>query len=102
MYFGTLEEQKEKVKIRLQKRKDIIRQILTKMTCSYCNIKVYGNIDFQSYHYYIYHPERMREVVKGSFISNPEIRQKFKTLDCALENFIIEMEKFHAKESKYI
>ena len=73
---------------------------LSTIICRYCNQKVTGDLDYQSYHFYICHPDKTRELIQRGLTYKQ--RQKYKTVDRAIEEFIHSMQPIHNRESRLI
>ena len=73
---------------------------LKSITCRYCKQRVTGDLDYRTYHYYINHPDKIRELIASGWTL--KYSRRYKTIDNAIVEFIHEMQPIHKRESQLI
>jgi hypothetical protein len=73
---------------------------LKSKVCKYCKQKVTGDLDYRTYHFYINHPDKIRELIESGW--SLKYSRMYKTIDNAVVEFIHEMQPIHKRESQLI
>jgi hypothetical protein len=73
---------------------------LKSKVCKYCKQKVTGDLDYRTYHFYINHPDKIKELIEIGW--SLKYSRMYKTIDNAVIEFIHEMQPIHERESQLI
>ena len=88
-------------KLMNEKIADVLDKVgLKSKVCKYCKQKVTGDLDYRTYHFYINHPDKIRELIEVGW--SLKYSRMYKTIDNAVVEFIHEMQPIHKRESQLI
>ena len=76
---------------------------LSTINCKFCDDRLSGDKDFQAYHYYLVHPDKIKKCFERGYPNLPlKTRTKYRTMENAWRDTLLRLELIHEREKTLI